>query len=76
MMRYERVYCPNCGRLMHWDAYNEEFVCTCGGSECIKDPDNPGWITIRKTQEHRVHEYRRAVTGHNSTPPQTPQEEP
>ena len=61
---YDPINCPNCGRFMGWDAYDEEFTCSCGGSECIKHPDRPGWITIRKKQDHKVHEYRKAVTGH------------
>lgn len=60
---YDPINCPNCGRFMAWDAYDEEFTCVCGGSECIKDPNRKGWITIRKKRNHNVHEYRKAITG-------------
>jgi len=54
------VNCPNCGKFMGWDSENKEFTCSCGGSECIEDPNRPGWVTIRKKKDHRVHEYRRS----------------
>lgn len=58
--RPDPVNCPNCGRFMGWDSEKEEFTCSCSGYECIKDPTRPGWITISKKSEPRVHERRRS----------------
>lgn len=52
------VNCPNCGKFMAWDSQLEEYTCSCKGYECIKSIDRPGWITIRKKDEPRIHEWR------------------
>ena len=54
------VNCPNCGRFMGWDSEKEEYTCSCGGAVCHKDPDRPGWITVSRARDVRVHERRRS----------------